>query len=439
MTGSTLGRPGSLALPAPVFAFAASLLALMVFAPTSFRAPKMALLAVVLGAVAVKVLGMGVVPIAPHVLYRTMLFVAVGALFVLTGVARRAPGALYMAPVFVIWPMVYVGLIGLVDTRWRLERLVVGLFLLLIAIEAYVITYLAHARSIPFLSRLYVPLDLGQDISSAGIEFNIYSLSSLMFLIPMAIAALFVWPRSVGIFPRWAVWTAAIVGVVLAVLSGRRALMVVILLSPLLATTLRSFLPRDLRRRDQFAGTWIAAAAAGLAVAILFEAVLRVPLAHLVTIATRALEFSTQEDLSRGPQQASLLLAGWRSYPLIGAGLGATLPGLTRSAEQPWAYELSYLALLFQTGVVGVAVYSYGLLWIYRRMRAVVAAGGRLAYLAIPVTTGMTTFLVANASNPYLAKFDALWVLFLPIALINVAYLTGRQKYEGGETVGEPA
>lgn len=37
----------------------------------------------------------------------------------------------------------------------------------------------------------------------------------------------------------------------------------------------------------------------------------------------------------------------------------------------------------------------------------------------LAVLTGVSGLLIANATNPYLAKFDFMWVLFLPLAIIN--------------------
>jgi hypothetical protein len=46
----------------------------------------------------------------------------------------------------------------------------------------------------------------------------------------------------------------------------------------------------------------------------------------------------------------------------------------------------------------------------------------------LPVLAGMTCFLIANATNPYLGKFDCLWVIFLPIALINYGLLNSNAR-----------
>lgn len=39
--------------------------------------------------------------------------------------------------------------------------------------------------------------------------------------------------------------------------------------------------------------------------------------------------------------------------------------------------------------------------------------------LMLPLLVGLTCFLIANATNPYLLKFDYMWVIFLPLAIIN--------------------
>jgi len=33
--------------------------------------------------------------------------------------------------------------------------------------------------------------------------------------------------------------------------------------------------------------------------------------------------------------------------------------------------------------------------------------------------TGFMSFMIANATNPYLAKFDYMWVFFIPVAIMN--------------------
>jgi len=49
----------------------------------------------------------------------------------------------------------------------------------------------------------------------------------------------------------------------------------------------------------------------------------------------------------------------------------------------------------------------------------VIRTGGELGASILPIMVGMTGFLIANATNPYLARFDGIWTIFLPLAFIN--------------------
>jgi len=54
-------------------------------------------------------------------------------------------------------------------------------------------------------------------------------------------------------------------------------------------------------------------------------------------------------------------------------------------------------------------------------------SGHWLGIYMLPVLAGTSCFLIANATNPYLAKFDYIWVIFLPVALINIWLLDSKQ------------
>jgi hypothetical protein len=46
--------------------------------------------------------------------------------------------------------------------------------------------------------------------------------------------------------------------------------------------------------------------------------------------------------------------------------------------------------------------------------------------LLVPQLVELRCFLIINASNPYLKKFDYLWTIFLTITSINVISLNSR-------------
>jgi O-antigen ligase len=135
-------------------------------------------------------------------------------------------------------------------------------------------------------------------------------------------------------------------------------------------------------------------------------------------------DFGDSSNLSASAraEQFYALLHGWMDNPLIGSGHGAAAQGSVRSEEQAWAYELSYLALLFQIGLIGSLIYLSALLWTFIKSIRVVRTIPKSAAMILPPLVGLTCLLIANATNPYLAKFDYLWTIFLPVGILN-AYL----------------
>jgi hypothetical protein len=75
--------------------------------------------------------------------------------------------------------------------------------------------------------------------------------------------------------------------------------------------------------------------------------------------------------------------------------------------------------------LLGVIVYSSAVLWIFYKGIKLVRLRPDAAQVILPLLAGLAGFLLVNASNPYLSKFDYLWTIFLPVGAIN-AYKTGR-------------
>jgi len=129
---------------------------------------------------------------------------------------------------------------------------------------------------------------------------------------------------------------------------------------------------------------------------------------------------SNYSNIERANQLVSLL-EGIYQAPLFGHGAGASASYI-RSVEQPWAYELSYVAFVFQYGVLGLILYFSGLLYIIINMLKMsqdLSLHKECRVFLISFMIGLVSFLIANATNPYLAKFDYMWIIFIPVMLIN--------------------
>jgi O-antigen ligase len=97
----------------------------------------------------------------------------------------------------------------------------------------------------------------------------------------------------------------------------------------------------------------------------------------------------------------------------------------------PWSYELGYLALLYQIGLVGLLAYAAAVLWVFRRCIESVRVGGEYSRLMIAMLVGLSSALLAHGVDPYLDRFDGMWMFFLPLGALNFWLLAGKAKAPG--------
>lgn len=107
------------------------------------------------------------------------------------------------------------------------------------------------------------------------------------------------------------------------------------------------------------------------------------------------------------------LLKGFFQNPIMGSGLGGVLEsGYIRSVSSPWSFELSYLSMLYHTGVVGIIYYALLLLIPFKFLKEIGGVDHDSPYV-LPLTFGYISILVANAVDPYLGIFDMQWMIFI--------------------------
>ncbi|HWC73716.1 MAG TPA: hypothetical protein VG454_07235 [Gemmatimonadales bacterium] len=396
---------------------------LMLFLPASYQAIKAPLLALVLAMIALQALAHRGLQLHRTVVAWTMLMVFTGLVFMFRGAAHGAPGALKMGGVYALWPLVYLLLIAGAATPGALRMMVRVLVVATIAVGVYGASYIMYVVGV-LPASLYIPLEQNQRIGfyQGFVEINIDSIASLLFLIPFLVSALMTWPRTEALIPRRWLWIALLSAIALAALSARRALLLVALLSPVFALLLRQLLPTAEKRASRRI-VWQFLLAAPLTIAGLWLALhfaFGVSLSPVVDMFRRGFAFQSYGRAVERKEMFLNLLAGWAKSPLLGSGQGAIAPGWIRSQEQPWAYELSYMALLFHAGLLGFLVYTAGVGWIITMALRIIREGNRLGLCTLSVLVGSLCFLLANAADPYLEKFDYMWVIFLPVALINV-------------------
>jgi hypothetical protein len=379
------------------------------------------------------------------IIFWTLFLSIISLFFVLKGFVAGGPGALKEAQVYVLWPIIYIviiaGAANLRTLRW-LERVMIfatitislwGLNLILSGLGLIPeFGFMQYLNSVTFSTEDEVGIGLNEGFSGVLIP----SINSLIFLLPYTIAALSCFkPTDKRNKPdRFFMWIALVLGISLALLCGRRALWVVIALTAIFIIILNYFQSKTNKEKYMILtikrGIFIILIFIGTF--IYFQQVTEINLAGLIEHLSEGFNFGAYADQSSSLRrdQFIALIAGWEDSPLLGAGLGTYAPGCIRSITRPWSYELYYIALLYQTGIIGLMVYGAGIFWIFFMGLKIIKEGGVLGQLMTSSLVGLMAILISSATNPYIDRFDGLWVIFFPLALVNYWLLNSPLNQE---------
>lgn len=119
-------------------------------------------------------------------------------------------------------------------------------------------------------------------------------------------------------------------------------------------------------------------------------------------------------------QQAPELLDGFSENPVFGSGLGGTLSSdFVRSEDNPWSFELTYLQILFQMGLVGLITLVTVLGYVLSRGLANLRVIYPTSWMSLAGISAVVGVLAASATNPYL--FSSFGMLTLAISFVLLA------------------
>ena len=407
----------------------AALFALMIIAPTSFVLVKTLLLAWCLTVVMLTRWSEGCA-IRGETFAVSVFMVLVGTVLGVHGMLNGTPGWSESMRVFVMWPIAFSLLVGGLNQVTTCRSLLRVLWAATVVVGLHNLSFVLVQRGV-LPSWAYIEIG---NIATSGfydgyVQVNTLSINGLAFLAPFLVAAVLYWP-SVSDPPIKRHWMLLSLALLCAVglLSGRRGIWLATLAAlPVIALLGVAAFGRGFHQLIRWRNV-LAAATSVVVLGVAYQL-----LSSEVSLSVEALQerLESAADFENDPsnqirvEQFEALIDGWKDHPLVGAGLGAAVWGHQRDREMPWAFELFYVALLYHAGMLGFLCYVAGVGWIFYRAIQAIRWDSQLAPLLLPVMVGTTCFLLANASNPYLAKFDYMWVLFLPITMIDT-YLWRR-------------
>lgn len=389
----------------------------MLFLPTKYLIVKAALLVVVLGLMALKIVPVRRVFIRRPILIWCLVFILAGFIFTLWGITNGSIFALKSGKVDVLWPMIFSLLLlgNLAEQEMRtFLKIIIGAS---VAIGLYtVISALAIKGFLPHgIIKIF---DLGQriEVGSAFPKYYSDQLPVLGFTVPFLVT-LYKYKQDI-ILRRWILASLAI-SMIPVLASGRNALWLITALSPFIALILLKFAGGDPEAYHKLHLKWKVLASLYLIAAYnVLQSVFSFDLSKMVDKFTQGFAFSTDPSAMLRREQFYSLLNGWLESPLLGNGLG-TSASMIRSDVTPWIYELTYVNRLFHTGILGAVIYVSLYLWIFYTGLRIARQNPSSGVLIIPLLAGLAGMLIANATNPYIAAFDYMWITFLPLAFIN--------------------
>jgi len=404
------------------FTTGTSLLVLMflaLFVPTTYQASKALFLLLALTGVGLMSLYSRLVW-SGETLMACFLFATFGLINSLHGEVNAAKGAVSVLPVMTVWPMLFAILSAMLNRPDAFRATAMTLSVTFMAILAYSFIFIGNLAGI-VPDWLYFELEEGQVVAfhTGSVEYVLNSIASLLFLVPFWWHYLLI--SNLQIRARTIHWMVLIVGLVLCVLTGRRAVQLVVLISPFIIMLTEFAIGRGLGTGFRLfsglfnlRGTVVVSIGVLSLVAVFLSMDLRLDLLVDDFVGGFDFEDASNTAASDRSDQFKSLTRGWvNGNVLFGEGNGSNAE-LLRSDDMPWSYELTYVYLLFSNGVIGVLFYCLWFAWGLVRVRnALIQRPDMVIYVA-PMITGVFGLLIGAASNPYFGKFDYLWIVFIP-------------------------
>lgn len=342
--------------------------------------------------------------------YMTMGMVCIGAVFTFLGLVKYNLGAHAALQAYVIYPVflfVLVVLLANMNFVDSLNRFVsyssifIGITALMILLRVYGI--------FPGFPQLGIEQTVYSNDDGFGLGLN--TTASCFFLGPFLVSSCLS-KNVVGVEGVISFIALAIL-VIFSLMTGRRTLMVVLILAPFM-TLFTHFLFFKGVKNVNLKRLFLGGAVLMLALSFSLSYVSITTGKDLSERFQTLIDYNERGDTSIDHKfiQNEQMIDGWSKAPLFGHGFGAVVEGVISSNETPWAYESTFHLLLHNAGVIGFMSYFFAVMTIYYGLYFVRRKGESV----VPLTVGLTAFLVGSITNPYLGKLDSLWVLALPLA-----------------------
>ncbi len=394
---------------------------LMLFAPYQLQPVKAVFLIFIFILVCSKIASERSVFLCPQIGFLLLMCMAVGFFSFARGLYFGAPGAMRSETVMLLWPFVFTILISAIRTVDHLvlisKIIVISTLLTCFFIGVFLLQSMAFVPHVipDFMGKLNFANYNGY------VQVVIPQVFTLVCVTPFIISLLMC-KREGSFLSKKNIGFVLFFCILCALLSGRRALLVILPAAYIWIVFVGALFEKErayLLKRALF--LIIILLCVTLIAPKLFS-IFNVTGANTFNYALTSFNFTDNASNQIRVTEFYPLLEGWLQHPFLGSGQGAALTTITRSATQPWDYELFYMQLLFQMGLLGFLTYAIAILWLFKKSFEILKKTNNAIFKNITLA-GMTSlffFLIANLGDPYFGIFDANWVLFFQVAVVNL-------------------
>ncbi|WP_239308380.1 O-antigen ligase [Frankia sp. Cj3] len=378
-------------------------------------------------------------PALYHILFLQATFGVFGCFM---GAINNTPGIAFGYLVYFVAPILFWTFVRVHDVR-LLKLTFLTLAIATATLSTVIVGYVGGQKGVipSFIPEWIISgSDARIGFNDGGIEIRFLGLSTLTAAAPVWLASLFLPPNSI-MPPMWLRIYAAAASLVATLVGGRQAIIINIALTPLILWVCSRLLGRPYSRGRHRPAYALISAAAVIMVAYLginhglfrsaaFTAAFRD--ARNIVVGESGDTVASSSTVTIRVEEQRQLLDAWASSPLVGHGFGAEINGYSRNDSRPWNFELQYLMLLFQTGLVGALLLSAiavsSVIVMRRAIR--VANSPAMVDMAVVSTVGAVAMLLADISNPYLQAPGHMWAIYLPFAVVNIMLFSGASPDE---------
>ncbi|WP_282070215.1 O-antigen ligase family protein [Olleya namhaensis] len=410
---------------------------LFIIYPFSYYEIKIPLLSIILLFSLFKIMSRGKVDMSKSILILFINYIFLGVFFLVYGkiMGNAHENSLpYVTALYLVFPFVFFLLLNYIPkTKKILKHIDVVFFLSAIGIAVVMFfAILEKKNQLPsFLLFLVEPVN-NVDLRTVKdvVKINFNGISSLVFLFPYTFA-LFVLVENKNFKQNLTYLIVLALSGYAVFVSGRRALIIIFMFSivaTLLFKQLYSFnIKFKIKKKFLYIGFIIFI---GVLPFINYEKTLK----SINSTLSFALNINYHKDSSSSDSERTKQAKSFAKHimrkPVLGYGHGASMEELVRSKKKPWRYELSYLDIIYHSGMLGFIFYSLGPIWIILSLWNIIKRKKEYSVKAFAILIGFTSILISYTSNPYLNAFDIQWVIYFPLLFINIVYRENMKNNE---------